>query len=396
MMSRVVRPLFGVLILCVACPGGTFAQDATPEASPVSTDTTAALFVSAFSKPMVVAGSDGMDHIEYDLMFSNVFTGPVTLTRIEAMGPDGAVLLDLQGDALTANTKPLLPTETTNIVPFSGSVATVMDVAVPRGTAPASLTHRISYQLEPGAVLTALIGSTTIDGPEVTIEPRPALVVSSPFAGGRWLNVDGCCFAGTHRSVITSGNGLQLHKMESFAIDWVGLDATDVFTGDGTQNTDYIGYGTDILSATAGTVISVRDGHPEPAPNQPPILAGPADFSGNSVVVQVAEDVYALYAHLQSGSVAVAVGDTVTPGLLLGKLGNSGNTTAPHLHFQLSDGPDAVTSNSLPFVIDSYQLVGEAEIAFENGNPVVPTITGEPSGQTNTLPLDNTVIEFPS
>jgi murein DD-endopeptidase MepM/ murein hydrolase activator NlpD len=301
----------------------------------------------------------------------------------------------LQGDALTANTKPLLPTETTNVVPFSGSVATVIDVVVPSGTAPATLTHRISYQLEPDAVFAALIGTLTIPGPEVTVEPRPAMVVSSPFASGRWLNVDGCCFAGTHRSVITSGSGLQLHKIETFAIDWVGLDGSDVFTGDGTKNTDYVGYGADILSATAGTVIAVRDGHPEPEPNQPPILAGPDDFSGNSVVVQVAEDVYALYAHLQSGSVAVAVGDTVTPGQLLGRLGNSGNTTAPHLHFQLSDGPNVVTANSLPFVIDSYQLVGEAEIAFENGNPVVPSITGEPSGQSNTLPLDNTVIEFP-
>lgn len=395
MPSRVVRYLLVPLLLSAVLASGSLAQDATPEASMAPADTTAALYVNAFSTPMIVAGSDGMDHIEYDLMFSNVFASPVTLTRIEAIGPDGAVLLDLQGDALIANTKPLLPTETTNIVPFSGSVATVMDVAVSPGTAPATLTHRISYQLEPDAVFAALIGTLTIPGPEVTVDPRPAMVVSSPFAGGRWLNVDGCCFAGTHRSVITSGNGLQLHKIETFAIDWVGLDGSDVFTGDGTKNTDYVGYGTDIHSATAGTVVSVRDGNPEPEPNQPPILAGPADFSGNSVVVQVAEGVYALYAHLQSGSVAVAVGDTVAPGQLLGKLGNSGNTTAPHLHFQLSDGPDAVTSNSLPFVIDSYQLVGNAEIAFENGNPVVPAITGEPSGQTNTLPLDNTVIEFP-
>ena len=193
-------------------------------------------------------------------------------------------------------------------MPFSGSVATVIDVVVPSGTAPATLTHRISYQLEPDAVFAALIGTFTIPGPEVTVDPRPAMVVSSPFASGRWLNVDGCCFAGTHRSVITSGSGLQLHKIETFAIDWVGLDGSDVFTGDGTKNTDYVGYGADILSATAGTVIAVRDGHPEPEPNQPPTLAGPDDFSGNSVVVQVAEDVYALYAHLQSGSVAVAVG----------------------------------------------------------------------------------------
>ena len=108
------RYLLVPLLLFAVFASGSLAQDATPEATMVPADTTAALNVNAFSTPMIVAGSDGMDHIEYDLMFSNVFASPVTLTRIEAIGPDGAVLLDLQGDALTANTKPLLPTETTN------------------------------------------------------------------------------------------------------------------------------------------------------------------------------------------------------------------------------------------------------------------------------------------
>ena len=62
-------------------------------------------------------------------------------------------------------TLPLLPSEFTNVVPYSGAVATVIDVVVPAGTAPAELTHRISYSLEPDSPAPALIGARTIEGP---------------------------------------------------------------------------------------------------------------------------------------------------------------------------------------------------------------------------------------
>ena len=68
--------------------------------------------------------------------------------------------------------------------------------------------------------------------------------------------------------------------------------------------------------------------------------------------------VWVTYAHLQPGSIPVALGDRVTTGQLLGRLGNTGNSTGPHLHFQLADGPDVLTSNSLPFVFDRYTLAG--------------------------------------
>ena len=104
MPRRTRNVVFALLIAVMSVGGvlGTRAQDATPVESPVSSaDTTSALLVSAFSTPFVVAGSDGMDHIEYDLLFTNVFIGPVTLDRIEVLDPTGAVLLDLQGDAVT-------------------------------------------------------------------------------------------------------------------------------------------------------------------------------------------------------------------------------------------------------------------------------------------------------
>ena len=102
--------------------------------------------------------------------------------------------------------------------------------------------------------------------------------------------------------------------------------------------------------------------------------------------------VYAFYAHLQPGSIRVQIGETVTKGQVLGLLGNTGNSTGPHLHFQLADGPDILTATSLPFVIDQYTLVGS--VAPESTASDVQVV-GTPAPQTATLPLDLTVADFP-
>lgn len=130
---------------------------------------------------------------------------------------------------------------------------------------------------------------------------------------------------------------------------------------------------------------------PEETPNQPPKnVKQPIDFYGNHVVVQIRPNVWATYAHMQPGSLKVRVGDRVKTGRPIGKLGNTGNSTAPHLHFQLSDGPVTITSNSLPFVIDRYRFMG-------SGTPDSPDtirVEGKPRTERRTHPLIDTVTDF--
>ncbi|MHC3451535.1 M23 family metallopeptidase [Streptomyces prasinus] len=78
-------------------------------------------------------------------------------------------------------------------------------------------------------------------------------------------------------------------------------------------------------------------------------LGRPRHLLGNHIVLDLGDGVYAVFAHLRRGSLRVAVGDRVTAGQEIAECGNSGNSSEPHLHFQLMDGPDLLTARGVPF-----------------------------------------------
>ncbi|MEH0575497.1 MULTISPECIES: M23 family metallopeptidase [Streptomyces] len=78
-------------------------------------------------------------------------------------------------------------------------------------------------------------------------------------------------------------------------------------------------------------------------------LGRPRHLWGNHIILDLGEGVYAGFAHLKRGSLRVVVGDRVTAGQQLAECGNSGNSSEPHLHFQLMSGPDSETAYGLPF-----------------------------------------------
>ncbi|ATL28910.1 M23 family metallopeptidase [Streptomyces formicae] len=78
-------------------------------------------------------------------------------------------------------------------------------------------------------------------------------------------------------------------------------------------------------------------------------LGGNRRVVGNHVILDLGEGTYAAYAHVRRGSLKVRAGDKVLAGQVLGECGNSGNSTEPHVHFQLMDGPDLDTARGVPF-----------------------------------------------
>jgi hypothetical protein len=363
--------------------------------------TTTAIVVSATNDPLRVSGSDGVDHLEYDLLVTNGFLAPVTLTAIAVTAPDGETLLRLDGDALVTATQPLFGRTPTAAIPASGTLAVVMDVTVPPNRAVERVSHRISYEVASDAPVRSLIGSFAIDGPQLPIDPRPTTVIAPPLRGDGWLATSGCCAAESiHRAVRFPIGGARIGKQEIFAIDWARLRDGQPFSGDGARPEDWYGFGAEVLAVADGTVVAIAEGYPEEVPLQPVThVTKPEDYGGNAISLEIAPGVYAYYAHLEPGSITVAVGDQVTTGQVLGLLGNTGSSSGPHLHFGLTDDPDPLVGESLPMAFDRWTRQGTFDMAAyeaaDGGDaPSALNPQAAPEPQTGTLQLYLDVADF--
>ncbi len=218
-------------------------------------------------------------------------------------------------------------------------------------------------------------------------------LIAPPVKGDRWWAANGPSnFDRHHRNAIIDFAS-KSYLAQRFATDWLTLGPDGlVFTGDGTRCSDYYCYGADLLAVANGTVIEARDGIPEGVPPNNYAKTTIQNVFGNSVILDIGGGRYAAYAHIIPGTVSVRIGESVTQGQLIGKLGNSGNSTGPHLHFHLCNGQDGILSEGLPFSFASYDLLGsyKSDDALEIGKPWTPS--GSPQLRTAEMPLYEQVV----
>jgi hypothetical protein len=212
---------------------------------------------------------------------------------------------------------------------------------------------------------------------------------------------DGCCADDTHhRRGLAPVNGVFMVP-QRFAIDFYKLDDQHrAWVGDPAQLTSYVAYRQPILAATGGTVVAAQDGLPNnnQLPKPPPI-PGIDQTVGNHVIVQFGPGRYLLYAHMDPTSVKVKIGDKVEKGQQLGLIGTSGNSTVPHLHFQVLTQPTFFPSDSTPFVFDKFALTGRVteriwdDIIALQPTGTMPFAAADPGGdRTDEMPLDRDVV----
>jgi murein DD-endopeptidase MepM/ murein hydrolase activator NlpD len=122
-------------------------------------------------------------------------------------------------------------------------------------------------------------------------------------------------------------------------------------------------------------------------------------IAGNHVNLDLGGGVYAMYAHLQPGSIRVKLGDKVTPGQVIALLGSSGNCGEPHLHFQLMDRNSPLNSEGLPYYFPGFKLAArisgdsEGQVTEAPAHLKVNRLPA-PEAHHGDIPLENEVVDF--
>ena len=361
--------------------------------------------VSALTSTATPAlGTDGKQHIVYELVITNTNGTPATLNKLSVLDASdtGKVLASFEGKDLLNRLRLAVggPAKSADI-DQSTTRLFLIDMALPADAPiPSRLMHRLDLLAGSGPAGASAV-AMTYDAAPINIS-RVLRVIGPPLKGQHWVAVNGCCApGGVHRATGLPVNG-GIYFAQRFAIDWMRLDDAGRFVhGDSSDVHNFTCYGADILAVADGTVIETQSDLED---QKPGVLPDPKTINidnvdGNHVILDLGNGVYAFYAHIQKDGVLVHVGDHVTRGQVLGKLGNTGNTSAPHLHFQLMDGPSALGAQGLPYVIDSFQLAGQLNQAqFDAAS----TLDGDwskgllptPSARTKAYPLDLNIVNF--
>jgi hypothetical protein len=146
-----------------------------------------------------------------------------------------------------------------------------------------------------------------------------------------------------------------IDRGQRFAYDILVMRDDKSHDGDGTKLEQYYCWNRPILAPADATVVARVDSLPDQAPGK----MDPAHATGNHVVLDLGDGEYAFVAHLRQGSVRVEEGARVARGDELGRCGNSGNTSEPHLHFHLQDTPKFGAGDGLPAQFVDYVADGK-------------------------------------
>jgi hypothetical protein len=204
----------------------------------------------------------------------------------------------------------------------------------------------------------ALEGNGNVVGfytrPAAVAEPAPSAYLDYRTRANMRLPFDGEWF------VVWGGRTLEqnyhaVSRGQRFAHDLVKVVDDKTHRGNGRELDHYYCWNEKILAPADGRVVAAVDGLPDQAIG----TTNTAQPDGNHVILDLGNDEYALLAHLRQRSVRVKTGDRVSAGTELGRCGNSGNTSEPHLHFHLQNHPRFGQGDGLPAFFKDYVVDGK-------------------------------------
>lgn len=210
--------------------------------------------------------------------------------------------------------------------------------------------------------------------------------------------------SGRYRAVNSPADKVPSHGLHAYGQTYA-IDLVHVPTGDGDIRVelwpltrpavDYPGFGEPVLAPIDGEVVRVYDRARDHRARMswPSLvfmltieafvreLRGPKGILGNHVIIR-ADDrtgVFAVVAHLQQGSATVSAGDRVRHGDQIASLGNSGNSTEPHVHLQLMDHPNLLLAAGRPLTFEPFELAGKTRTGVPDKSEPFVTASSIPA-----------------
>jgi murein DD-endopeptidase MepM/ murein hydrolase activator NlpD len=331
--------------------------------------------------------ANGKTHLVYELHLINMGQWDCLLTKIEVLSADAAARsLDsaagakLEGMMARPGVK---SAEKARLAPGGEGIVYLWVTLEKASDVPAAIRHRLSVKI--GDYPEEL----SVDSVALPVSTAVA-TISSPLRGDHWLAGNGPSNSSGHRRALIPIDA-RAAIAQRFAIDWVKLgNEAQTYHDDKLDNKNYYAYGVDALAVADGVVTEVKDGIPQniPGENSRAVPITLETVGGNHVIIDIGGGNFAFYAHLQPGSLRVKLGEKVRRGQVVGLVGNSGNSTEPHLHFHISNGSSPLGSEGLPYALPSFEVEGSGwawKPSSANGAPVKHT--GE-------IPLENDVVRF--
>lgn len=170
---------------------------------------------------------------------------------------------------------------------------------------------------------------------EETDEIYTETVFDLPFQG-EWL----VFWGGTNSLVNYHYN----YENQRYAYDFVIMNGEGSYDGDPTLNESYYAFGKEYLAPADGTVVAIKN---DVMDNVPVGTMNEESPLGNYVIINHGNEEYSYLVHFKHQSIKVNEGDKVNQGDLLGLVGNSGNSSEPHIHFHVADSPNPMNSKSI-------------------------------------------------
>jgi len=384
-VARILARISVALVVCASAGRADGQEKMTP------------LLLDMQDAPAPFMGSDGRVHLVYELWMTNFSSADILVEKVEVLG-DGDVLQSLDAAAIAGRLQAAGQRESAGKLPGSVQALLFLHVTLEPGAAsPRLLSHRVTMHVNaapPGQQ------EITESGGEVAVDRKPVVSIGPPLRGKGYISADSCCDASRHTRAAMPVNG-HVWLAQRFAVDWEQLDEQGrVYAGDREKLASYTIFGKPVIAVADAVVASVTDGLPEQIPGKYPVNISLDQADGNSVILDLGDRRYAMYAHMQPGTIQVRVGQRVAAGQLLGLVGNSGNSVAPHLHFQVTDRASSLAANGLPYEMRDFQITGKTpgtkafDEAEEKGTPLAITPMSSAKQTKGALPLDQMIISF--